>query len=599
MLRVLRRLLGWLRPYRRQLIGAYLCLLLSTLLSLAVPKLLGETIDQGLTRGSLSLLLALALAVVAVAVLRGLTSFGQSYLAERVSQGVAYDLRNALYDKIQHLSFGYHDRAQTGQLMSRATQDVEQVQWWVAFGLIRVGQMAVLLVGTAVLLSLINWKLALVGLALLPLISYRAVAASPRLRRLWDRVQDKLGELSTVLQENLMGIRVVKAFNRERYEEEKFARKAIEVYTAGLDAAKVYNFHVPFMSFLIMTATGLVLWYGTREALQGGLTPGQLTQFIFYLTMLTMPVRMMGWALNLFSRAASAGARIYQVLDAQSPVQERPGARELAAARGEVAFHNVTFAYDSVPVLRNVSFVAAPGRKVALVGTTGSGKSSVVNLIPRFYDVTEGSITIDGTDVRDVTLASLRRHVGVVLQDVFLFSATIRDNLAYGAMDATQAEVERAARAAQLHDFIVSLPSGYDTWVGERGVTLSGGQKQRVAIARALLLNPPLLVLDDSTSSVDTETEHQLRLALEALMRERTTFMITQRLTSAQDADLILFLDEGRILERGTHPELMALRGRYHQVYELQRAARIRAAIPTIEEAFAREGTRAGAEGVL
>ncbi|MSQ34096.1 MAG: ABC transporter ATP-binding protein, partial [Dehalococcoidia bacterium] len=256
MLRVLRRLLGWLRPYRRQLVGAYLCLLLSTLLSLALPKLLGEAIDQGLSRGSPSLLLALALAIVAVALLRGLASLGQSYLAERVSQGVAYDLRNALYDKIQHLSFGYHDRAQTGQLMSRATQDVEQVQWWVGFGLIRVGQMVVLLVGTAVLLSLINWKLALVGLTLLPLISYRAVAASPRLRHLWDRVQDKLGELSTVLQENLMGMRVVKAFNRERYEEEKFARKATEVYTAGLDAAKVYNFHVPFMSFLIMTATG-------------------------------------------------------------------------------------------------------------------------------------------------------------------------------------------------------------------------------------------------------------------------------------------------------------------------------------------------------
>lgn len=588
MFRVLLRLLGFLGPYRQQLALTTACLLASTVLSLAAPKLLGEAIDRGLAHASLPVLIALGCAVIAAAVLRGFAAFGQSYLSEAVSQGVAYDLRNALYDKVQNLSFGYHDRAQTGELMSRATQDVEQVRWWVAFGLIRVGQLVVMVISTAVLLSLINWKLALVGLALLPLISYRAVSVSPRLRQLWDRVQDKLGELSTVLQENLSGIRVVKAFNRERYEEEKFARKATDVYQAGIDAARLYNFHLPFMSLLVTLATGLILWYGGREALRGTLTPGQLTQFILYLSMLTMPVRMVGWAVNLFSRAASAGARIYQVLDARSPVAERPGARPLSQVRGAVAFRDVSFAYDSVPVLRDVSFEAAPGMKVALVGTTGSGKSSIVNLIPRFYDVSAGCIALDGCDIRDATLASLRRHVGIVLQDVFLFSASIRDNLAYGAVGASQEDIERAARAAQLHDFIASLPQGYDTWVGERGVTLSGGQKQRVAIARTILLNPPVLILDDSMSSVDMETEQQLRLALQDLMRQRTTFIITQRLVSAQDADLILFLDEGRILERGTHSQLLALRGRYYQVYELQRVARARADVPTIEQAFAR-----------
>ncbi len=588
MLRTLVRLLGWIRPHGRLATAAFGCTLLSNLFSLVIPKLLGQAIDNGLAQGSMLVVLGLALGILAASLLRGLTSYGNSYYGEALSQGVAFDLRNALLDKAQHLSFGYYSKMPTGQLMSRATEDVEQVRWWVTYGLIRLGQLLVLLVGTSVLLLLINWELALAGMAIFPFLLYRSVTVSPRLRARWNLVQDKLGEQSEVIQESITGVRVVKSFNRETYEAEKFGAKAREVYRAEIDAARLYNFHVPFMSMMVVVATGLVLWYGGHQVLAGALTAGELTEFILYLAMLAQPVRMTGWALNLFTRAASAGGRIFEVLDAESPVKEKPDAVDLPRARGEVVFDHVSFAYENTQVLKDVSFRAAQGGKVALVGTTGSGKSSIAHLLPRFYDVTGGRITIDGVDVRDATLASLRRNVGIVLQDVFLFSGTIRDNIAYGKVDASQEDVERVARLAQLHDFIASLPQRYDTWVGERGITLSGGQKQRVAIARTLLMDPPVLILDDSTSSLDTETEHALLQATRDVVRRRTTIMITQRLDSARDADLIIFLDNGHVVERGVHAELMAARGHYHQVYELQRATRGKS-ILTIEEAFVQD----------
>jgi ATP-binding cassette subfamily B protein len=377
--------------------------------------------------------------------------------------------------------------------------------------------------------------------------------------------------LGTALEENLTGVRVVKAFSRQKEESQKFASQAKQLYDDEINAARQMAFNNPLMVFLISLPTALILWYGGRQVIAGSLTMGGLTQFILYLGMMAMPIRRLGFTINLFSRTASAGQRILEILDTESPVQEKSNAIELIGVKGEVSFEKVSFRYNSVaPVLNNISFSVQPGQLVALLGGSGSGKSTIASLIPRFYDVSSGRITIDGVDIRDVTLASLRRNVGIVQQDIFLFSATIRDNIAYGAVDADVEQIVAVTKTAQLHDFVQSLPEGYDTWVGERGITLSGGEKQRLSIARTLLMNPGILILDDSTSSVDAETEYSIRQALDRLIKGRTTFMITHRLSIIQNADLILLLKEGQIVEQGKHSVLMAGNSLYRQIYELQ-----------------------------
>jgi len=377
--------------------------------------------------------------------------------------------------------------------------------------------------------------------------------------------------MGNTLEESLTGARVVRAFSRQKEESQKFAAKANRLYNEEISVDRQLGFNMPFMALLIGLPTAVILWYGGYQVIAGNLTIGGLTQFIFYLGMLAMPVRRLGFLTSLFSRSVSAGERILEVLDAPSPVQEKPHAVSLNSVKGEVCFENVSFSYGSVaPTLKDVNFCARPGQLVALVGSSGGGKSTIANLIPRFYDVSGGRITIDGTDIRDVTLGSLRRNVGIVQQDVFLFSATIRDNIAYGAPNTSMAQITAAAKAAYLHDFIQRLPDGYDTWVGERGVTLSGGEKQRLAIARTLLTDPRIIILDDSTSSVDAETERLIRLALDKLVRGRTTFVITHRLPIIRNADLILVIEEGQIIERGTHGELAAKNGLYHRLYQTQ-----------------------------
>ncbi|MEE9199143.1 MAG: ABC transporter ATP-binding protein, partial [Dehalococcoidia bacterium] len=376
---------------------------------------------------------------------------------------------------------------------------------------------------------------------------------------------------SATLQENLSGARVVRVFSREDYESSKFAAKARELAEENVLASQVQASNAPLMNFIFALLTGAILWIGGREVVADRLTPGELTQFILYLLLLAFPVRIVGFVITLFSRAASSGERIFQILDAESPVQERPGAKAMPRVQGHVRFQHVSFGYDSLgPTLSDVDFDVQPGQIVALLGGTGSGKGTRVHLIPRFYDVTEGSVTIDGTDVRDVTLKSLRRAVGIVQQEVFLFADTIKNNISYGAHGASMEAVRKAAQAARLSEFIESLPEGYDTWVGERGITLSGGQKQRVAIARTLLMDPQVLVLDDSTASVDTETEMLIQQALQELIKGRTTFIIAQRLSTVRNADLILVLKDGRIAERGSHAQLLARGGIYREIYELQ-----------------------------
>lgn len=584
-MRIIWRLLGLLKKYWLWVTVSFVLLMLSTLMSLAVPDFLRRAIDMGLTqdpvtkaiKGNTGVLLAMGLAIIGVSVLRGIFAFGQSYLSEFIGQKIAYDLRNALYDRIQRLSFAFHDKSQTGQLMSRATQDVEAVRAFVAMGSVRAIYMLTMLLTICGILFFMNWQLALITLAVLPPVSFVALRMGIKQRPIWLRVQQEMALMSIVIQEALSGIRVVKAFSRQRYETAKFERDALKLYNDSLATAKLQAFSGPLMTLMFSLSSAVIIGYGGHLVMSGHLTAGELTQFYFYGAMMAAPVRLLGFMVNMVSRGISSGERIYEILDTESAVNEKPDAVPLASATGDVKFENVSFRYDTMNpfepssnVLEDINLEAKPGQMVALLGATGSGKTTLVNLIPRFYDVSSGKITIDGTDIRDVTLASLRRNIGVVQQDVFLFLGTIKENIAYGDIEATMDEVIQAAKTAQLHDFIMSTPNGYDTWVGERGVTLSGGQKQRLAIARTLLLNPRILILDDSTSSVDTETEFLLQKALRELMKGRTSFVIAQRLQTVKDADQILVLDKGKVAERGTHLQLLKEGKIYPEIYELQ-----------------------------
>jgi len=570
-MQILLRIIKLFWKYWRQALLAYFCLFMSVGLALVIPRLTGDAVDLALSGGQQRALIFTAIGVVAVGLLKGIFTYGQNYLSQFLSQRVAYDLRNRIYDHLQRLSYAFHDRSHTGQLMSRATVDVQGVRRFVGFALLRGVYLLFLLVAITIILLTINWQLALLSLIVLPFISYRATVIHLRLRRLWMKIQQGIGVLGSIVQENLIGARVVRAFSRENFESQKFHNQAETIYNQELEVNRQAAFNRPLMDFVLLLAMGSILWYGGRQVMGGGLTHGELTQFLLYFTMLTMPVRMVARIVMLWSRAASSGQRIFDILDNVSPVQEKPQAVELTEVKGLVHFENVSFSYDSrSPILEDVTFEARPGQIVALVGPSGSGKSTIASLIPRFYDVTSGHITIDNVDIRDISLASLRRHVGIVHQDTFLFSATIRENISYGSPEATLEEVVKAAKVAQLHDFIMSLPQGYDTRVGERGISLSGGQKQRLAIARTLLLNPRILIMDASTSSVDTETEYFLQQALAKLLAGRTVFIIAQRLRSVQMADLIVVLKEGRIVERGTHQELLDQGGLYRELYNLQ-----------------------------
>ena len=509
--------------------------------------------------------------IIVASALRGASEYGQQFLAESVSQKVSYDIRNAIYDRLQRLSFSYYDQAQTGQLMSRATVDVEAIRMFFGMGLLGITQAVIMVVAISCILLLMDWKLALMTIAFLPPIGWIAYRFSSHIRPMWLKIQELLAFLGVILQESLTGVRIVKSFSREKEEGQKFSTQATVLYDEQIGVARQMAFNMPFMMFLMGLPTVLIIWYGGREVIAGNLTIGNVTQFIFYVLMMVMPVRRMGMMVNLLSRTVSAGQRILEILDTESAVQEKPDAIELGRLKGQVVFEDVSFSYNSMaPTLTTVSFNVQPGQLVALLGGSGSGKSTIANLISRFYDVTSGRITVDDVDIRDVTLTSLRKNVGISQQDIFLFSGTIRDNIAYGAVDADMEQIVAVAKAAQLHDFIESLPDGYDTWVGERGLTLSGGEKQRLAIARTLLINPSILILDDSTSSVDAETEHLIRQALDKLIEGRTTFIITHRLPIIKSADLILMLDKGQIAEMGKHGELMAKEGLYYQIYQSQ-----------------------------
>ena len=576
-MRILWRIAKRAAKYRTILLLAYISIFGVTVSAMAIPRLLGTAIDEifpkdgAVAPDASTQLLFLALGVLAANGLRGLFAYGQQYLGEALGQRVAYDLRNEFYDHLQRLSFAFHDKEQTGDLMSRATADVEGIRMYVQAGMIRAAYTIMLFIGVGTALVLLNWQLALLSLIFIPIVVWRTGVTTIRLRRAWLAVQTEMGHLNTVLQENLSGQRVVKAFAAEEHERGRFHGRAGNVAYHSYGAAVHQASITAMITFFYLGVTALVLWAGGQQVIAGNLSQGELAQFIFYLGLLAMPVRMSAFVINSFSRGMSAGERLFATLDAESPVRENRDARQLPRAKGHVRLDNVSFTYNAVsPVLNAIDLEAEPAEVIALVGAPGSGKSTLVHLIPRFYDVTDGRVTIDGVDVRDSTLTSLRANIGIVQQDVFLFTSTVRENIAYGAVDASFEDIVRAAKIAQMHDFILTLPEGYETWVGERGTTLSGGQRQRLAIARTILLDPPILILDDSTSSVDTETEHFIRQALIEVMKGRTTFVIAHRLSTVKSADTILVLKEGQIVQRGKHQELVNTPGPYQEIYELQ-----------------------------
>lgn len=607
--KALGRAIRYLGRYRALAILPYLFLVIATIAQLMVPRMVRKIIDA-VTQGMVAdmivprlssipeavqtriftalsitkeqllynyenaerLVINAGIAILIFAIVRGVFAFLQTFTAERNSQSVAFDLRNELFAKIQNLSFSYHDRTQTGQLMVRATDDIEKVRLFIGQGLLMAVGALILLSGTLIILFTTNFRLTLVALPILPLALIMFLVFGAVSGPLFVKVQARLDKLNTILQENLAGIKVVKAFTREKSEQVKFELAADSLMNQQITVSRLFSFLFPVIILVASVGQTVVLYYGGRQVFNGTLTLGEWQEFSLYMVYLFFPMAMLGMIITQMSQASASAGRIFEILDAESEVKDKPGAVALPSVEGQVGFEDVTFRYFGTvePVLKNIDFKVEAGQTVALLGATGSGKTTIINLLPRFYDPSQGRITIDGYDIQDVTLESLRAQIGIVLQETTLFAGTIAENIAFGRPDATLEEIQAVAKAAAAHEFILSFPDGYDTPVGERGATLSGGQKQRIAIARALLLNPRILILDDSTSSVDLTTEAQIQNALDKLMENRTSFVIAQRISTVMHADLILVLDKGQIVAQGQHEELLETSELYTEIYTSQ-----------------------------
>ena len=562
------RSFSFLKKYRHIAAGVYVLALLSNGLAVFIPQTIRWIVDAGIIQQNLNILGASLLGLLALTIAKCLVDFVLGRGTEMASQGVAYDIRNAIYEKLSALSFSYHDRAQTGQLLARSISDVERIRFLTGRGILRLFQHSTLLLLTFVALLLMNAQLAVLAMILMPLLLYVAYRFGRIYRPLSLDLQHQLAEMTSVLEQNLRGAKIVKAFAQEDAEIKRFEAENAKWFQLAQAQVSASTKHIPLLDFIASLSTVVIIWLGGRLVIQGGLTLGELVAFTTYLGQLIAPVRRLGVIVPAVAMASAAGERVYSILDTQSEVIDSPGARKLPPITGRVRFEDVSFYYfNQRVVLDKLSFEAEAGEVVALLGATGSGKSTIINLMPRFYDVTSGRITVDDIDVRDVTLNSLRDQIGIVLQETVLFAASIRENIAFGLENVDEKDVIEAAKAAQAHDFIMTMPAGYDTDVGERGVTLSGGQKQRIAIARALLKNPRILLLDDATSSVDTETERLIQIALERLMEGRTSFIIAQRLSTVRMADKVLVLQGGRVAAAGTHEELLQKSGLYAEIY--------------------------------
>jgi ATP-binding cassette subfamily B multidrug efflux pump len=605
--RTLNRSLTYVSHYPKVAIVAVVALLLATGAQLMVPILIQNIIDEIVNSATVSSVLKLPLAgqeaaaqqmnttisqlqidldkapqalilagvvVILFAIARGIFAFVQMYSSQMLSQNIAFDLRNDIFAKIQRLSFSYHDKNRTGQLMIRATDDVEKLRLFLGQGLLMSLQAFLLLIGTLAILLLTNWKLTMVILPTLPIAFVLFMLFGAKAMPLFSEVQRRLSIVNTIVQENLAGLKVVKSFTSEARESERFEVSNNDLLEEQMKVTRFLAMLFPLIFLIANLGQAAILYFGGLGIINGTFTLGEWQKFSLYLTFVFIPMGQLGMIISLMAQATASSDRIFEILDTHNEVQDKPGAIELGEVEGRVAFEHVSFRYfgHGEYVLQDVSFQAEPGQTVALLGATGSGKSTVINLIPRFYDVSEGAVRVDGYDVRDVTIASLRENIGIVLQETTLFGGTIRDNIAFGRPEASDEEVIAAAKAAAAHDFIIAFPEGYDTIVGERGSTLSGGQKQRVAIARALLMDPHILILDDSTSSVDLNTEYQIQKALDKLMEGRTSFVIAQRISTVLNADQIIVLENGRIADTGVHEELMETSAIYAEIYHSQLA---------------------------
>ena len=553
------RSLRFVRAYRWYAVLGVGAVLAATAADLFTPQILRLIIDQGISKSDTKVILAGAVGLVVLATLGGFASFLQGYFSAKASHGSAFQMRDTIFDKLQRLSFSYHDSAQTGQLITRVTSDVDQVRDFVGGGLVQAVSAVLMLLGAVVLLFRMNAALALLAFAVVPATALVLAIFVSRLGPMFREFQVRLGTLNTVLQENVAGVRVVRAFAREPFESKRYDDANRELLDQGLRVRRTVANAFPLMFSVGTIGVGLVTWMGSVQIVRGTLTVGELVAFTSYLFLLLQPLFVLGFGAQQIARAGASADRLFEILDAPEDVAETPGAPELPRLNGRIEFRDVHLRYPGSDgeTLSDVSFLVEPNATVAVVGATGSGKTSLVNLIPRFYDATGGAVLVDDIDVRAVALASLRGQVGFVMQDSILFSGTVRENIAYGRPDATDQEIVAAAITAQAHDFIRALPDGYLTRVGERGVKLSGGQRQRIAIARALLIDPRVLVMDDSTSSVDSATEAAIRSQLDALMSSRTTFIVAQRLSTAKRADLVLVMERGRLAASGTHDSLL------------------------------------------
>lgn len=565
-----RRLLGFLWPYWKILLIAVVCMIIVSGSNLIVPWIIKDIVDEVLAEKNIQMLYWVIAAILVIFLIRGVTTFGNRYLMGYIGQRVVTDLRKRLFAHLQRLSISYYDKRRTGEIMSNLTNDIGALQTAIVENFVSLIQEAAIFVGSFVSMIYLQWKLTVLCLVIVPMVSFIIKFFGKKLHQSGKNVQEKLADVTAMLQEVIQGVRIVRSFNRSDYEIQRFDDVNEANFKANVRTIRQSSQLTPFVEFFSAIAITVIIWYGGLSVIDGIMTSGELIAFLIYAINLANPTRRIAEAVGNIQKSLGAADRVFAILDTEPEVKNRPGAGALQVTAGRVEFDHVAFSYEADhPVLTDISFTAEPGQTVAIVGPSGAGKTTIANILPRFYDVTGGSVRIDGTDIRDVTIGSLRDHIGLVPQDTLLFNTTIKNNILYGRLDATDEEVWEAVRAANAEHFIRELPMGIETRVGDRGLVLSGGQRQRIAIARALLKNPAILILDEATSALDTESEKVVQEALDRLMVGRTSFVIAHRLSTIQNADQILVINGGVIAERGTHEELMEKNGLYHELYTM------------------------------
>ena len=566
-----KRLLTYMRPYVKKFVLAVVCIILASAANLYVPWIIKDMIDDVLADKNMALLNAICIGIVVIFFLRGIFYFGQSYLVSYIGQKVIIDVREVMFRKFQRMPLAYYDRHQTGEIMSFVTNDVAAIQSALVDNLIDLVTEGCILIGSLALMFYLDWKLSLLTLIVIPMVGQAMKIFGRKIKKSSTVIQERLAEITALLQECFSATRVVKSFVREDYEIDRFVVSNQRNFEAVMKNVQQTSMLTPTVEFLAALAVTFIVWFGGYEVVNGVITAGALVAFLTYAVNLANPVKRISRVYGAIQKAMAGADRVFAIMDLPETIANHPDAKELPPVKGEVVFDDVTFAYkEGANALSHVSLAASPGQMVAFVGPSGAGKSTIANLIPRFYDVSSGAIRIDGYDVREVTMESLRRQIGIVPQETMLFSTTVRENIRYGRLDATEEEIVQAAKDANAHDFIMALPEGYDTKIGERGLNLSGGQRQRIAIARAILKDPRILILDEATSALDTESEKIVQAALDRLMVGRTSFVIAHRLSTVFNADQIYVIDGGRIHEHGTHEELLAAGGLYSNLYNIQ-----------------------------